>query len=177
MMEKSALAGEGGGARPPPFRLLSSRTNLQCTLLLRGQIHSLYFISTLYVLCGVDTWQIHSPYFNSIPICSLWFTPHNMHLIKAKSATIRHIWQRIYRSSAGRRLFSVHLACRWKLAKNGSVRKFFANFCKNIWIFAFSFYSLLLSSVCCVCRVYLLIFRYRRLSHVINDANKIIPDQ
>ena len=28
-------------------------TKLQCMLLLRGQIHSLYFISTLYVLCGL----------------------------------------------------------------------------------------------------------------------------
>ncbi len=41
-----------GGARPPPFGLLPSRTKLQCTLLLRGQIHFLYFHSTLYVLCG-----------------------------------------------------------------------------------------------------------------------------
>jgi hypothetical protein len=40
------------GARLPPFSLLLSRTKLQCTLLLRGQIHSLYFISTLYVLGG-----------------------------------------------------------------------------------------------------------------------------
>jgi hypothetical protein len=46
MMEKSALAGEGGGARPPPFSLLPSRTKLQCTLLLSGQIHSPCFIST-----------------------------------------------------------------------------------------------------------------------------------
>ena len=48
MMEKSALAGEGAvGARPPPFSLLPSRTKWQ-----RGQIHSLYIISTLCVLCG-----------------------------------------------------------------------------------------------------------------------------
>ncbi len=55
MMEKSALAGEGGGARiaqQPPFSLLPSRTKLQCTLLLRGRytpsISSLryHFIST-----------------------------------------------------------------------------------------------------------------------------------
>jgi hypothetical protein len=32
-------------SRPPPLSLLPSRTKLQCTLLLRGQIHSLYFIS------------------------------------------------------------------------------------------------------------------------------------
>jgi hypothetical protein len=46
VMEKAALAGEGGGARPPPFILSSSRTKLQCTLQLRGQILPLYFIST-----------------------------------------------------------------------------------------------------------------------------------
>ncbi len=37
----------------PPFGLLSSRTKLQCMLLLRGQIHCLYFISTLYALWGL----------------------------------------------------------------------------------------------------------------------------
>jgi hypothetical protein len=37
-----------GGAR---------RTKLQCTLLLRGQIHSLCFISTLFVLYGVTYWK------------------------------------------------------------------------------------------------------------------------
>ncbi len=52
-MEKSALAGEGGGSRPPPFSLLPSRTKLQFTLQLRGQIHSLYFFATLYFLCGL----------------------------------------------------------------------------------------------------------------------------
>ncbi len=52
MMEKSALAGEGGGARPPPFTLLPSHTRLQCT---RGQIHSPYFFSTLYALCALNT--------------------------------------------------------------------------------------------------------------------------
>ncbi len=35
-----------GGARPPPFNLLPSRTKLQCTLLLCGLIHSPCFIST-----------------------------------------------------------------------------------------------------------------------------------
>ncbi len=34
-----------GGARPPPLSLLPSRKKLQCTLLLRGQIHLLYFHS------------------------------------------------------------------------------------------------------------------------------------
>jgi hypothetical protein len=47
-----------GGARPLPFTLqyLSSRTKLQCTLQLRGQIHSPYFISTPYmysVVCSM----------------------------------------------------------------------------------------------------------------------------
>jgi hypothetical protein len=40
------------GARPPLLSLLPSRTKLQCYALLRGQIRSLYFISTLHVLCG-----------------------------------------------------------------------------------------------------------------------------
>jgi len=54
-MEKSALAGEGGVCTPTPFTLLPSRTKMKCTLLLRGQIHSFYFVSTtLYVLCGID---------------------------------------------------------------------------------------------------------------------------
>jgi hypothetical protein len=58
MMEKSALAGQGGGARPPPSFYFPSRTKMQCTLQLRGQIHSMYFISTLciqyrYVLCSL----------------------------------------------------------------------------------------------------------------------------
>jgi hypothetical protein len=47
MMEKSALAGGGWGELPPSFSLLTSRTKLQCTLHLRGQIHSLYSISSL----------------------------------------------------------------------------------------------------------------------------------
>ncbi len=44
--------GGGGGARPPPFSLLPSRTKLQCTLQLSG--------------------QIRSPYFNFTNICTLW---------------------------------------------------------------------------------------------------------
>jgi hypothetical protein len=43
-MEKSALVGEGMGCTPT----LGSPITLQCTLLLRGQIYSLYFISTVY---------------------------------------------------------------------------------------------------------------------------------
>ncbi len=38
-----------GGARPPAFSLLPSRTKLQCTLKLSGQIRSLYFISIPYM--------------------------------------------------------------------------------------------------------------------------------
>jgi hypothetical protein len=54
MMEKSALAVEGGDACPPPFSLSPSRKKRQCTLQLRGQVHSLYFICTLYAtLCLV----------------------------------------------------------------------------------------------------------------------------
>ncbi len=40
MMEKTAVAGEGGGARPPTIHLPSHR-KLQCTLQLRGQIRTL----------------------------------------------------------------------------------------------------------------------------------------
>jgi hypothetical protein len=50
MMEKFAQAGEGRGvqAHAPPFTIFSIyRTKLQCTLQLRGQIHSPYFISTV----------------------------------------------------------------------------------------------------------------------------------
>ncbi len=55
MMEKLAQSSEGvGGARPPNSLYLPSRTKLQCTLQLRG--------------------QIHSPYFVSIPICILCYT-------------------------------------------------------------------------------------------------------
>ncbi len=52
--------GWGGGARPPPFSLyLLSRTKLQCTLQLRGQIHSPHFYSTSIVLCGYTVrWYI-----------------------------------------------------------------------------------------------------------------------
>jgi hypothetical protein len=56
MKEKSAQAGEGGGARPPPFTLFTIRykvAELQCTLQLRGQKYSPYFISILYVLLCV----------------------------------------------------------------------------------------------------------------------------
>ncbi len=46
MMEKLAQAGVGGKVDAHPLSLyLPSRTKLQCTLELRGQIHSSYFIS------------------------------------------------------------------------------------------------------------------------------------
>ncbi len=61
MMEKSALAGE---VHAHPLSLyLPSCTKLQCTLQLRGQIHSPYFIST--------------------HICTLWITlPAMSHFYK-----------------------------------------------------------------------------------------------
>jgi hypothetical protein len=70
MMGKFAQAGEGGGCRP--MHLLSlylpSRTKLQCTLQLRGQIHSPNFISTvyLYVFCGVQYSPISYLQYNSM---------------------------------------------------------------------------------------------------------------
>jgi hypothetical protein len=55
MMEKLAQAGEGGGCTPYPCHYIYHHAQ-RCsvvTLQLRGQKHSLYFISNLYVLCGV----------------------------------------------------------------------------------------------------------------------------
>jgi hypothetical protein len=62
MMEKSALAVKGGGCTPTSFQLITISTKF-----LRGQIHSLYLISTLYVLCGLEVsqgisttnWRVH----------------------------------------------------------------------------------------------------------------------
>ncbi len=52
-MEKSAQAGEGGGVHAHPLPLyLQLRTNFLCTHQLRG--------------------PIHSPYFYSSPLCTLW---------------------------------------------------------------------------------------------------------
>ncbi len=53
LMEKSALAGKGGGCKPTSFQLITISTKF----LLRGQIHSLYLISTLYVLCDLEVSQ------------------------------------------------------------------------------------------------------------------------
>ncbi len=54
MMVKSAQPGEGGGCTALPLSFyLPSRAKLWCKLQLRG--------------------QIHSPYFFSTPICTLWF--------------------------------------------------------------------------------------------------------
>ncbi len=59
LMEKFAQAGEGGRCTLTPLSLqLPSRKELQCTLQLSGQIHSPYFIST--------------------NICTLWWTPISM---------------------------------------------------------------------------------------------------
>ncbi len=51
------LHGEGGGVHAHTFSFyLPSRTKLQCTLQLRGQIQSTYFTSTptVYVLCDYN---------------------------------------------------------------------------------------------------------------------------
>ncbi len=54
MMEKLAQGSWGWEGCTPPLSLyLQSRAKLQCTLQLRGQLHSPYFISTLYLLCGL----------------------------------------------------------------------------------------------------------------------------
>jgi hypothetical protein len=47
MMEKSALVGKAGGCPPTPFHSnFPSRTKLQWTLQLRGQLHFICFISS-----------------------------------------------------------------------------------------------------------------------------------
>jgi hypothetical protein len=61
MMEKSAQTGEDGGACPPPFSISTLMYKVVlCTLQLRGQIHSSYFYST--------------------PVCTLWVYPENRDL-------------------------------------------------------------------------------------------------
>ncbi len=52
MLEKLAQAGEGGGCTPTPFHYIYHHVAVYGTLQLRWQIHSRYFIST--------------------PICTLW---------------------------------------------------------------------------------------------------------
>jgi hypothetical protein len=52
MMVKSAQPGKGGGCALPIWLSIPSRAKLWYTLQMRG--------------------QIHSPYFSSIPICTLW---------------------------------------------------------------------------------------------------------
>jgi hypothetical protein len=64
MMEKLAQAGEGGGCTPILLpSILPSRTNLQCMLQLRGQIHSPYFIST--PMCSVPAYKYDLPSYAS----------------------------------------------------------------------------------------------------------------
>jgi hypothetical protein len=53
MMEKSARAGEGGGARPPPFTIFTITYKFWCTLQLRGQIHPLFLLYP-FILCGCE---------------------------------------------------------------------------------------------------------------------------
>ncbi len=54
MMEKSALAGGGGSAHPPLSLYLHYHHIQSCSVRSRGQIHSQYFISTLYEICVHD---------------------------------------------------------------------------------------------------------------------------
>jgi hypothetical protein len=57
MMEKSALTSEGGGWTTTPlsaYITITYKVAVYRTVLLRGQIRSLYFISTLYVLYGMN---------------------------------------------------------------------------------------------------------------------------
>ncbi len=58
----------GGDCTPSPLQPITvpSRTKLQCTLQLRGQIHCLYFISSLYVLCVWDITNVVDP--DHIPV-------------------------------------------------------------------------------------------------------------
>jgi hypothetical protein len=62
MMEKSALAGEVGSARPPAFTIFTITLKAVCTLQLRGQIHSSYFISA--PICNL-CWD-------SLTLCTLY---------------------------------------------------------------------------------------------------------
>ncbi len=104
------LWGWVGGARPPPFTLLLSRTKFLCMLQLRGQIHYYhYFISipNVYSLGRTET----------IPVCA----PHSMVALHVLYIQIREkiFWNPIFFSlfsvslyfSAGRKilLFFTHL--------------------------------------------------------------------
>ncbi len=67
-MVKSAQPGEGGGARPPPFTLPTITSKVVVyTRQLRGQIHSYYFSSTS--MCTL--WAQHTIflYLNSTFVC------------------------------------------------------------------------------------------------------------
>jgi hypothetical protein len=56
--EKSALAGEGGGVHAHTLSLcLPSQTKLQCTLQLRGQIHS----PICYVYVWLEMFSLYLP--------------------------------------------------------------------------------------------------------------------
>ncbi len=54
-----------------------SRTKLQCTLLWRGKMHSLYLISTVFVLCDLNPEPVHTAIWatlhpNELPAASYW---------------------------------------------------------------------------------------------------------
>ena len=56
MMEKSALAGEGGGYTPTHFQpiTITYKVAVSAPVERADTVHSLYFISTLHLLCGMD---------------------------------------------------------------------------------------------------------------------------
>jgi hypothetical protein len=83
MMEKAALADEGGGVHAHPLSLqLPSRTKLQCRYALaeKAEIHPQSFISTLYVLCGEAPWGGGGeiPFLGAIPPSSVHHIPPPM---------------------------------------------------------------------------------------------------
>ncbi len=85
MMEKSALAGEGGGAlhAPPPF--YSSYHNVQsCSVVVRS--------------CW-EGWYVHSLFFISTPICTLW--------VVESEVTLSPPWVRVWDVSTGLCLFTL----------------------------------------------------------------------
>ncbi len=92
MMEISALAGRGGGARPPPFKLLPSRTKLQCTLQLRGQIQSLCFNST-HIFTQWPWLQRRGGEDDSYPHYSSGFGPRSSHSPSFLSGSAPHCSQ------------------------------------------------------------------------------------
>ncbi len=83
VMEKFALAGVSGECTPAPVSLYYHHlltTKLHCTLLLRGRTLRLFhlypYMCSVVAGRSVGTLQLrglHSPFFVSTPICTLWF--------------------------------------------------------------------------------------------------------